>query len=38
MTMSATIASGIVNDMPSVATRGVVHTTDKALPERETNK
>jgi hypothetical protein len=29
--MSASIASGIVNDIPSVATSGFVHTTDIAL-------
>lgn len=29
--MSATIARGIVKDIPSVATNGVVHTTDRAL-------
>lgn len=30
-TMSASIARGMVRDSPSVATRGVVHTTDTAL-------
>ena len=29
--MSAIIASGIVNDIPSVATNGVVQTTERAL-------
>lgn len=29
--MSATIASGIVRDMPNVATSGVVQTTETAL-------
>lgn len=29
--MSASIASGIVKDMPRVATKGVVHTTESAL-------
>lgn len=31
MTISATMASGIVRDMPKVATNGVVHTTHNAL-------
>jgi hypothetical protein len=31
MTMSATMASGIVSDMPKVATKGLVQTTDRAL-------
>jgi len=29
--MSANIARGMVSDMPKVATRGVVHTTQSAL-------
>jgi len=29
--MSASIARGMVRDMPKVATNGVVHTTDNAL-------
>lgn len=29
--MSATIASGMVSDIPNVATSGVVHTTHNAL-------
>jgi hypothetical protein len=29
--MSATIASGIVSDMPKVATKGLVQTTERAL-------
>jgi hypothetical protein len=32
--MSAIIASGMVSDMPKVATRGVVHTTHSALSGR----
>jgi hypothetical protein len=31
MIISATIASGIVRDMPKVATKGVVQTTERAL-------
>jgi hypothetical protein len=31
MIMSATIAIGIVRDMPKVATKGVVQTTERAL-------
>lgn len=31
MTMSATIARGIVKDMPNVATNGDVQTTERAL-------
>lgn len=30
-TMSAIMARGIVNDIPSVATNGVVQTTERAL-------
>ena len=33
--MSATIASGIVRDMPKVATNGVVQTTHNALERKE---
>ena len=38
ITISATIAKGIVNDIPRVATRGVVHTTDSALFQHKKKK
>ena len=36
MIISATIASGIVRDMPKVATKGVVQTTERALTTSST--
>lgn len=38
MIISATIASGIVSDMPKVATKGVVQTTERALTRSSMSK